>query len=45
MSAQGGKGGKYSQMLDPRSGGAAAAVLADLPFDDVAALKVGKTLS
>lgn len=27
-------------MLDPRQGGAAAAVLADLPFDDLAALQV-----
>jgi hypothetical protein len=27
-------------MIDPRQGGAAAAVLADLPFDDLAALQV-----
>lgn len=33
-------GGRYSQMLDPRQGGAAATVLADLPFDDLAALQV-----
>lgn len=32
--------GRYSQMLDPRQGGAAATVLADLPFDDLAALQV-----
>lgn len=41
--AQGGRGaggGWYSSMLDPRQGGAAATVLADLPFDDLAALQV-----
>jgi len=34
------QGPRYSSMLDPRQGGAAATVLADLPFDDLAALQV-----
>jgi hypothetical protein len=38
--ARAGDSKRYSQMLDPRQGGAAAAVLADLPFDDLAALQV-----
>lgn len=34
---------RFSDMLDPRQGGAAATVLADLPADDLAALQVGAT--
>lgn len=32
---------RYEQLMDPRSGGAAAAVLADLPEDDLGQLQVG----
>lgn len=39
----GGGAGRYSSMLDPRQGGAAAAVLADLPLDDLTALQVHLT--
>lgn len=32
---------RYEQLMDPRSGGAAAAVLADLPTEDLEQLQVG----
>lgn len=36
----GGGGGAFSALLDPRRGGATAALLADLPPEDIAALRV-----
>jgi hypothetical protein len=41
--AGGGNGfaGRYSALLDPRTGGPAASLLEDLPADDLAALQVG----
>lgn len=35
--------GPYQSILDPRTGGAAASLLEDLPVDDLAALQVGST--
>ncbi len=38
-------GGAYSALFDPRRGGATAALLADLPAEDLAQLKVGDVVS